>query len=126
MRLRHLDFLRGLAVILVLFRHHAFINNTHNAGWIGVDLFFVLSGYLVSGLLFEEYMRTKHLRVGRFLWRRALKIYPAFWVMLLATLIVASFGFTPNISIDGLVGELFFIQNYVGNIWMHTWTLAVE
>src|SRR6187399_2228629 len=59
MRLRHLDFLRGLAVILVLFRHHAFINNTHNAGWIGVDLFFVLSGFLVSGLLFREYIMYK-------------------------------------------------------------------
>ena len=59
MRLRHLDFLRGLAVILVLFRHHIFINNTHNAGWIGVDLFFVLSGFLVSGILFREYVQYK-------------------------------------------------------------------
>ena len=48
----------------------------------GVDLFFVLSGFLVSGLLFAEYRRRNELRLGRFFMRRAFKIYPAFYTML--------------------------------------------
>ncbi len=57
LRLKEIDFLRGIAVILVLFRHHWTTNILQHAGWIGVDLFFVLSGFLVSGLLFAEYKK---------------------------------------------------------------------
>ncbi len=88
MRLKHIDFLRGIAVILVLFRHHAFINNTHNAGWIGVDLFFVLSGFLVSGLLFREYIQHQKINAKLFLIRRGFKIYPLFYLALLITIII--------------------------------------
>jgi len=56
-RLAEIDFLRGLAVILVLFAHHYLTSYTAEMGWIGVDLFFVLSGFLVSGLLFNEYKK---------------------------------------------------------------------
>src|SRR6185295_15310789 len=86
-----LDVLRGVAVLLVLFRHfdtppeelmhpvRAVVMWLNRVGWIGVDLFFVLSGFLVSGLLFEEYERHGTLRVGRFLVRRGFKIYPGFY-----------------------------------------------
>ncbi len=60
MRLRQIDFLRGIAIILVLFRHMEFTPVTHLIGWSGVDLFFVLSGFLVSGLLFEQYAKEKN------------------------------------------------------------------
>ena len=56
-RLRELDFLRGIAIILVLLRHQHLFEFTTKMGWIGVDLFFVLSGFLVSGLLFKEYIK---------------------------------------------------------------------
>ena len=56
-RLRELDFLRGIAIILVLFRHQVLFDFLETMGWIGVDLFFVLSGFLVSGLLFKEYQK---------------------------------------------------------------------
>ena len=54
MRKIGLDILRGLAIILVLFRHSDLENNLiQDFGWLGVDLFFVLSGFLISNLLFK-------------------------------------------------------------------------
>jgi peptidoglycan/LPS O-acetylase OafA/YrhL len=125
MRLRHIDFLRGIAVILVLFRHHAFINNTHNAGWIGVDLFFVLSGFLVSGLLFREYIQYKKINAKLFLIRRGFKIYPLFYLALLITVTIELL-LDHKISKRALLSEVIFMQNYYLNIWNHTWSLAVE
>jgi peptidoglycan/LPS O-acetylase OafA/YrhL len=63
--------------------------------------------------------------VGRFLVRRGFKIYPAFWVMTLVTLAVYA---VQNASLPArkLVGDVFFLQNYIGGLWNHTWSLAVE
>src|SRR5215469_5547654 len=57
------------------------------AGWAAVDVFFVLSGFLVSGLLFKEAKESGTVLLGRFLIRRGFKIYPAFWAMLAVTII---------------------------------------
>ena len=84
-----LDTLRGIAVLLVLCRHMplspklpewflAPLQVLQRGGWAGVDLFFVLSGFLVSSILFREWQRSAKLHAGRFLVRRAFKIYPAF------------------------------------------------
>ena len=94
-------------------------------GWVGVDLFFVLSGFLVSSLLFKEHIRSGSVDVKRFLIRRGFKIYPAFWCMLTFTLIVLNIQGTPPTK-QALFGELWFLQNYLGGIWPHTWSLAVE
>ena len=91
------------------------------AGWIGVDLFFVLSGFLVSGLLFREYGRFGRVRAGRFLARRGLRIYPAFYVFLLSTLLV-----THTVRTRQFFEEAVFVQNYFPAIWHQTWSLAVE
>ena len=137
MRLIQLDLIRCLALILVLGRHitpcppetntfvWALTFVWHRGGWIGVDMFFVLSGFLVSGLLFREYEDRKVVGVTRFLIRRAFKIYPSFWVMLGATVVV-KFIMEGGISRRNLIGEFFFMQNYIGAFWMHTWSLAVE
>lgn len=94
-------------------------------GWIGVDLFFVLSGFLISGLLFKEYAETGTFNLWRFLVRRGLKIYPSYYTFLLLSL--------PSVVwIPGLVTpysfacEALFVPNYFANIWGHTWTLAIE
>ncbi|MCA9134550.1 MAG: acyltransferase, partial [Planctomycetales bacterium] len=94
-------------------------------GWIGVDLFFVLSGFLVSGLLFREYDKYQSLDIRRFLVRRGFKIYPAFWAMIAATLAVDWFKFSAGPD-HRLWSELLFVQNYSPGMWNHTWSLAVE
>jgi peptidoglycan/LPS O-acetylase OafA/YrhL len=92
-------------------------------GWAGVDLFFVLSGFLVGSLLFREYRETGALNFGRFFIRRAYKIYPPFWVFM-SFLIVWSL--VAHGGVGNLLPDLFFYQNYVRGIWGTNWSLAVE
>lgn len=137
-RLQQLDLLRAIAVLLVIGYHlDPLPQGTWLAlplvawkrwGWCGVDLFFVLSGFLVSGLLFSEYRGRGSIRVGRFLVRRGLKIYPSFHILMLVTVIgLAVPAIAPHtFSRMGLLRELLFIQNYGARIWPHTWSLAVE
>jgi peptidoglycan/LPS O-acetylase OafA/YrhL len=136
-RLLELDVLRFVAVLLVLGRHMhpcsaeissgaALASNFWlQGGWIGVDMFFVLSGFLVSGLLFREYDKYSSIDMTRFLIRRGFKIYPAFWALIAATLLV---GWLSNSGIrsGNVCSELLFIQNYFPGLWNHTWSLAVE
>jgi peptidoglycan/LPS O-acetylase OafA/YrhL len=115
-----------VAVLLVLGRHGEGPRIWKNAGWVGVDLFFVLSGFLISGLLFSEYKKTGSINWGRFFIRRGFKIYPAFYAMLFATFLwqVAKHQEIPWRS---YLPEVFFYQNYQGDhVWNHTWSLAVE
>ena len=136
-RLPFLDILRALAILLVLGRHipwswtegtdllSASLVIWQRGGWIGVDLFFVLSGFLVSGLLFREYEAFGSVQAGRFLVRRGLKLYPAFWAFLATSLIVLSWQGS-TLRWGSIVAELLFVQNYFEGVWIHTWTLAVE
>ena len=64
------------------FRHYTLWTKV---GWIGVDLFFVLSGFLISGLLFTEYQRHGSIDFWRFILRRGLKIWPAYYLLLAVT-----------------------------------------
>jgi peptidoglycan/LPS O-acetylase OafA/YrhL len=94
-------------------------------GWVGVDLFFVLSGFLVSALLFREHQSRGRIGLKQFLIRRGLKIYPAFWVFIACTVVFAAVRGI-HIPWHHIASELLFVQNYVGPIWYHTWSLAVE
>jgi peptidoglycan/LPS O-acetylase OafA/YrhL len=127
-----LDILRFLAVILVIARHLYLPSNTHfvlknlaAGGWVGVDLFFVLSGFLVSSILFREYQKHGSVDLKRFFIRRAFKIYPQFWILLAFTLILRELH-QLSFSWQQLLGEILFLQNYLGGLWNHTWSLAVE
>ena len=136
-RLPQLDLLRAIAVLLVVGNHmtvcpvetnfyfYELTRVWNRGGWVGVDLFFVLSGFLISGLLFREYQKSGDLNIKRFLVRRGFKIYPAFWV-LIATTCVAAVFYQTNFYRLGLLGEGLFVQNYAPHLWEHTWTLAVE
>jgi peptidoglycan/LPS O-acetylase OafA/YrhL len=124
-RRSEIDFLRGIAIILVLFRHYRYNDYLYDIGWIGVDLFFVLSGFLVSGLLFKEYLKHQKIFPVHFLIRRGFKIYPIFYIFIACTLIQRILSNSP-IDTTKLLGELFFLQNYVSSMWSHTWSLAVE
>jgi peptidoglycan/LPS O-acetylase OafA/YrhL len=119
-RLNRLDILRAIAILMVLGRHMYVAMFWMRMGWMGVDLFFVLSGFLVSGLLFSEHQKYGQLNVVRFWVRRAFKIYPAFYFLLLVSAIT---GFHQQ---GWLLADVFFFQNYVPGWWHHTWSLAVE
>src|SRR5689334_22577354 len=122
-RLVVLDGLRGIAILLVLGRHAGpGLRPLWEFGWMGVDLFFVLSGFLVSGLLFHEYRRYGRIRPLWFLGRRGFKIYPAFYFLLLVTWFWIGRGF----PLRFFLYEALFVQNYFGYIWDQTWSLAVE
>lgn len=126
-----LDFLRGIAVVLVLFRHAPaypeFTLGTilTTGGWIGVDIFFVLSGYLVSGLILAEVRAANRFDIRRFLIRRGLKIYPAFYFMIFATAVMSYWRYG-HVEISAFAAEIFFVQNYFPGLWGHTWSLGVE
>ena len=125
MRLKQLDALRALAVILVLGHHVTWNPLWVRFGWSGVDLFFVLSGFLISGLLFREYKQYGSIHILRFWTRRALKIYPAYYLLILATVSGRMLAKTP-IGWSHIWPDLIFVQSYVPGTWGHLWSLAVE
>jgi peptidoglycan/LPS O-acetylase OafA/YrhL len=126
-RLRELDFLRGVAIILVLFRHKYLFQSLMNMGWIGVDLFFTLSGFLVSGLLFKEYKKYGTINAKRFLIRRGFKIYPIYYLSF--PVYIAPIVLAEEFWLTGFLADVFFLQNYLvgwGYSNAATWSLAVE
>jgi peptidoglycan/LPS O-acetylase OafA/YrhL len=97
-------------------------------GWSGVDLLFVLSGYLISGLLFSEYQHTGRIDVVRFWIRRGFKIYPGFYALVFAAfgaLLLAS-GLH-RFPWRAVLAEVFFVRDYFNNeIIEYGWSLGVE
>jgi peptidoglycan/LPS O-acetylase OafA/YrhL len=79
-----LDGLRGIAILLVMLTHTNVLPN----GYVGVDLFFALSGFLITTLLYEEWDRTGGISLKRFYGRRARRLLPALGLMILIGLIV--------------------------------------
>jgi peptidoglycan/LPS O-acetylase OafA/YrhL len=125
-----LDFIRGVAILLVLsFHYHShnrlisspFLDRVQSSAWVGVDIFFVLSGFLVGGLMLKEWKTTGKIDSFRFLKRRAFKIWPAYYLFLLTA---AAFHVRPLKSF--FWQNLANIQNYVPSSLYHTWSLAVE
>ena len=68
------DGIRAIAVILTLLLHASY--GVFKGGWIGVDLFFMLSGYLITSLLQNEYSLTNNISFTKFYIRRALRLFP--------------------------------------------------
>jgi peptidoglycan/LPS O-acetylase OafA/YrhL len=127
-RRRELDFLRGIAILLVLLRHQPLFAWSTRMGWIGVDLFFVLSGFLVSGLLFQEYLKFGDIKPARFLIRRGFKIYPIYYITYPLYLLFIYVSGRPRDKYRALA-DLTFTQNYTfgwGYAYAASWSLAVE
>ena len=126
-----LDGLRGIAVLLVML-FHADRDGPFQGGFIGVDVFFVLSAFLITSILVEEQERTGTMRLGRFYWRRALRLMPALLLFLAAYLAVAPFVFPgyPHLR-DALIAGLYvsnfaFVAAQIPPFISHTWSLAAE
>ena len=126
-----LDVVRGAAIVLALGWH--FSGPTGNAvldalqwpgkqfGWAGVDLFFVLSGFLMGRLVLGEHRRTGGFDGRRFTIRRVLKLWPVLYLFLA---VHALFGAEPLGSY--LWQNALHVQNYAGTSLQHLWSLAVE
>jgi peptidoglycan/LPS O-acetylase OafA/YrhL len=128
---RWLDGLRGVAILLVLGCHAGLLPG----GFLGVDVFFVLSGFLITSLLVEEWQSTGIIRLKQFYLRRALRLLPAFVVLLV--LCGLSIPLLPSVQERWARGrEIAVAASYVSNwpmlhrtdmpILGHTWSLSVE
>jgi len=135
--LPELDGLRFFAFLLV-FVHHApplrtlSLLNSH--GWIGVDLFFALSAFLIVTLLAKEHRQTGGIRIRDFYIRRGLRIYPLYLVYCLAMMALAGFlGALPFLSWRA-IGLLTFTDNLISAFRgynpipyaAHLWTISYE
>jgi peptidoglycan/LPS O-acetylase OafA/YrhL len=102
--------------------------NVHRFGWIGVDLFFVLSGYLIGGQLLAPLARGQRIHLGTFFARRAFRILPAYFVVLAIYFLLPSWREYPEMS-QPLWKFLVSMQNIAlhgGTAFSHAWSLAVE
>ncbi len=135
-----LDGLRALAVFSVLLYHGGY--SWMVGGFLGVEVFFVISGYLITSLLLAEWRDDNHISLGRFWIRRARRLLPALFVLLVGVLLVGVI-FLPD-EVAGLRGDVlasvFYVNNWayiftdqsyfevVGrpSLVAHLWSLAVE
>lgn len=96
-------------------------------GWVGVDLFFVLSGYLIGGQLLDSLARAGRIDLARFYLRRALRILPAYFLVLAVYFLIPSWREYPEIF--PLWKFVLSVQNIAlqgGTAFSHAWSLAVE
>lgn len=137
---RALDGMRAVAVVLVLLFHLRFPG--FSAGFLGVDIFFVLSGFLITTLLLTELDRTGRISLPEFWARRARRLLPALVVLLLVVAAVTWFGgtFTERASVRGdllattgymanwhfINTSSYFVDIGVDSPLEHTWSLAIE
>jgi peptidoglycan/LPS O-acetylase OafA/YrhL len=134
-----IDGLRALAVLPVVFFHAGF--DFFSGGYIGVDIFFVISGYLITIILLKDIFSGKYSLAG-FYERRARRILPAYLVMMLIVTVAGYFLFLPSefknlaesmLSSLGFVSNIYFWKNsgYFSiqaeySPFLHTWSLSVE
>ena len=130
-RLFTLDVVRGIAILLVLLFHFQPGPGSplldivtwpfERAGWAGVDLFFVLSGFLVGRMILNEAAATGEFSYARFIWRRAWRLWPALFAYLILLWIAGGTD-----SWRAIWPVLFHVQNYHETAPSHLWSLAAE
>ncbi|AXA95475.1 acyltransferase family protein [Microbacterium sp. PM5] len=137
---RDIQGLRAIAVLVVFLDH---MLGWPSGGFVGVDMFFVISGFVITGTLLREYTRSGHISAGGFYARRVKRIMPAATLVLAVTVIVAFLVFTAQRAASVLwdsVAAFFFVSNWrfaaVGTDYFqqggavsplqHYWSLSVE
>ena len=130
--IKSLDGIRAIAILLVMAFHFGIIR----FGWMGVQLFFVLSGFLISSILLKEKERPATLfqRLKKFWIRRSLRIFPLYYIYLTVFVVICLFTAFP----PGYFHDLPYLYSYtfnltrIGNSWhespvyTHFWSLCVE
>ncbi|MFL5561447.1 MAG: acyltransferase family protein [Gemmatimonadaceae bacterium] len=138
-RIPSLDGLRAVSIALVLLDHASRRSGGDGGpygifaqGGLGVTVFFVISGFLITGLLLRELDATGRIALGRFYFRRTLRIFPACYVYLGAMLVAAMIGLV-QLAAANLVSAATYTSNYCfgcsdsGRWYLgHTWSLSVE
>jgi peptidoglycan/LPS O-acetylase OafA/YrhL len=106
-----------------------FVKVASDFGWTGVDLFFVISGFLIGGLIFKEWQQRSTFDIRQFLIRRAFRIWPAYFsyiaIMTVLCIFDGTLG-TPRQALTLLFPNFLHLQSYVLTPLPHTWSLAVE
>lgn len=134
-RLYGLDHLRTAAILLVLlyhyraFKHPGWVDSIGRFGWTGVDLFFVLSGFLISGQLFKEIENNGSVSLKTFYLKRFFRIIPAYCFTLF--LYFTFPFFREREALSPLWKFVTFTQNYGLNVisrgtFSHAWSLCIE
>ena len=139
MRLPQIQGLRALAALLVVFYHAGFIDG----GYIGVDVFYVISGFLITGLIVREIEHARTFDFRAFYKRRIMRLLPASFFIALITLILTFFAIAPSLRTQ-LAKEFLTANTYTSNflfaywdndyqnldaqpsVFLHYWSLAVE
>ncbi|MEL6748375.1 MAG: acyltransferase, partial [Pseudomonadota bacterium] len=136
---RDIDGLRAIAVLAVVIYHAGW--TTMSGGFLGVDVFFVISGYLITGILINDWEKGRY-SLLTFYERRIRRIFPALFAMLAATILAAMFILLPP-DLERLGASVLATTAFVSNIFfwsetgyfatsadskplLHTWSLAVE
>lgn len=130
-----LDGLRGLAIVFVLLAHfdNPQVNPMSGAGQAGVTVFFTLSGFLITALLLGERTKTGRVSLLRFYRRRALRLLPALYAVVIAVLLIQAYWRPLAISPELLGSVLLSVSNWwaiandnFGTGLAHTWSLGIE
>ena len=141
-----IDGLRGIAVLMVVLYHFEkifFNSSIFQGGYIGVDIFFVISGYLISSIIFKKKKKKKNFSFINFYIRRVKRILPVLLVVILFCIIISSTLFIPekfDYTLKAAASSWFFFSNIFfwksGQIYnfedsvniplLHTWSLSVE
>ena len=131
-----LDLLRACAILMVIPRHarelmgKSFwgpdLTRLFNHGWIGVELFFVLSGFLISTQLFQSVSQQGRVPFKTFYLKRSFRILPSYLTVLFIYIVWPEFREKPDL--DPAWHFIFFTMNYgrVGEAFSHAWSLCVE
>ncbi|MBK5272301.1 MAG: acyltransferase [Bacteroidia bacterium] len=131
-----LDGLRGIAILLVVFLHNFGFMNLFFFGWLGVDLFFVLSGFLITDILLNTVGQPNFLR--NFYMRRVLRIFPLYYFALILCLFILPAFPDLHLNVkyyqDNQFWQWTYLQNWLyifkqpfgTKMLLHTWSLAVE
>ncbi|TFF36877.1 acyltransferase family protein [Mucilaginibacter psychrotolerans] len=123
--------LRAFATLIVMILHGGY--GYFRGGWVGVDLFFVISGYLITSILQAEFLQTNKISFPKFYWRRSLRLIPPLLICVVLANILwpyTLFDFAGSNREQATLAALFYYTNMVasnvnGNM-LHLWSLSVE